>query len=42
MRRGASELPDNAILVARNMGPATLLDYDRKRLRGLVLEEGGR
>ena len=34
-------LPDNAILVARSMGPAELLDYDRKRLRGLVLEEGG-
>ena len=23
------------------MGPAALLEYDRKRLRGLVLEEGG-
>src|SRR5258705_8854555 len=23
------------------MGPAALLDYDRKKLRGLVLEEGG-
>ncbi|HWW48247.1 MAG TPA: phosphoenolpyruvate--protein phosphotransferase [Xanthobacteraceae bacterium] len=34
------QLPDNAILVARSMGPAALLDYDRKRLRGLVLEEG--
>jgi phosphotransferase system, enzyme I, PtsP len=34
-------LPENAILVARSMGPAALLDYDRKRLRGLVLEEGG-
>lgn len=34
------QLPDNAILVARAMGPAALLDYDRKRLRGLVLEEG--
>jgi phosphotransferase system enzyme I (PtsP) len=34
-------LPDNAILVARSMGPAALLDYDRKKLRGLVLEEGG-
>ncbi len=33
-------LPDNAILIARAMGPAALLDYDRKRLRGLVLEEG--
>ncbi|WP_449394096.1 phosphoenolpyruvate--protein phosphotransferase [Devosia riboflavina] len=35
------ELPENAILVARNMGPAELLEYDRKKLRGLVLEEGG-
>lgn len=34
-------LPDNAILVARSMGPAALLDYDRKKLRGLVLEEAG-
>ncbi|MFL5104810.1 MAG: phosphoenolpyruvate--protein phosphotransferase, partial [Xanthobacteraceae bacterium] len=34
-------LPDNAVIVARSMGPAALLDYDRKRLRGLVLEEGG-
>src|SRR4029078_13386180 len=25
----------------RTMGPAELLDYDRQRLRGLVLEEGG-
>ena len=36
-----SVLPDNAIIVARAMGPAALLDYDRSRLRGLVLEEGG-
>ncbi len=35
------QLPDNAILVARSMGPAALLDYDRKKVRGLVLEEGG-
>src|SRR6266436_5782976 len=34
------QLPENAILIARAMGPAALLDYDRKRLRGLVLEEG--
>jgi phosphotransferase system enzyme I (PtsP) len=34
-------LPENAVVVARSMGPAALLDYDRKRLRGLVLEEGG-
>jgi phosphotransferase system enzyme I (PtsP) len=36
-----AHLPENAILVARSMGPAALLDYDRSRLRGLVLEEGG-
>jgi len=35
---GAS-LPDDPILVARNIGPAELLDYGRK-LRGVVLEEG--
>ncbi|TAK47445.1 MAG: phosphoenolpyruvate--protein phosphotransferase [Xanthobacteraceae bacterium] len=35
------QLPENAIVVARSMGPAALLDYDRKRLRGLILEEGG-
>lgn len=34
-------LPENAILVARNMGPAELLEYDRSKLRGIVLEEGG-
>ena len=27
-------------LVARTMGPAELLDYDRRKLRGLILEEG--
>jgi phosphotransferase system enzyme I (PtsP) len=35
------ELPRDAIIVARNMGAAELLDYDRERIRGLVLEEGG-
>ena len=28
------QLPDNAILIARAMGPAALLDYDRKRCAG--------
>ncbi|GGK40404.1 phosphoenolpyruvate--protein phosphotransferase [Salinarimonas ramus] len=37
----AEALPDNAILVARSMGPAALLDYERANLRGIVLEEGG-
>jgi phosphotransferase system, enzyme I, PtsP len=35
-----AELPDEFVLFAREMGPAELLDYDRKRLKGLVLEEG--
>ena len=34
-------LPENAVIVARSMGPAALLDYDRAKLRGLVLEDGG-
>ncbi|GLQ24563.1 phosphoenolpyruvate--protein phosphotransferase [Algimonas ampicilliniresistens] len=34
------EIPDDAILFARELGPAELLDYDRKKLAGLVLEEG--
>ncbi|WP_093570330.1 phosphoenolpyruvate--protein phosphotransferase [Methylobacterium sp. 174MFSha1.1] len=38
---GPDAMPENAILVARSMGPAALLDYDRARLRGVVLEEGG-
>lgn len=33
-------LPEEAILVARSMGPAELLDYDRSRLKAVVLEEG--
>ena len=37
---GAKDLPENAVIVARNMGPAELLEYDRNRLRGVVLEEG--
>ncbi len=36
-----SDLPRDTILVARSMGPAELLDYDRKRIRGLVLADGG-
>ena len=37
---GRKDLPENAILVARNLGPAELLEYDRSRLRAVVLEEG--
>ncbi|OJW53484.1 MAG: phosphoenolpyruvate--protein phosphotransferase [Alphaproteobacteria bacterium 41-28] len=36
----SEDLPESAILVARNLGPAELLDYDRRFIKGLVLEEG--
>jgi phosphotransferase system enzyme I (PtsP) len=36
----AETLPKDAIIVARSMGAAELLDYPRDRLRGLVLEDG--
>ncbi len=39
-RPAAGDIPDNAILIARSMGPAELLDYDPSKLKGLVLEEG--
>ena len=35
------QLPEKSVLVARTMGPADLLDYDRERLVGLVLEDAG-
>ena len=34
-----AEMPDDPILVARNIGPGELLEYERK-LKGIVLEEG--
>jgi phosphotransferase system enzyme I (PtsP) len=39
-RPGERDIPPDAILVARNLGPADLLEYPRHRLRGLLLEEG--
>ena len=33
-------LARDSILIARNLGPAELLEYDRRRLKGVVLEEG--
>ena len=36
----SSGLREDAILIARNLGPAELLEYDRRRLKGVVLEEG--
>jgi phosphotransferase system enzyme I (PtsP) len=37
----SSDLPRDAILVARDLGPAELLEYDPQRLKGVALEEGG-
>ncbi len=34
-----AEMPENPVLVARNIGPAELLEYGR-RLKGIVLEDG--
>lgn len=38
--KGGGGLPMDAIIVARAMGAAELLDYPREHIRGLVLEEG--
>ena len=33
-------LRGDTILIARNLGPAELLEYDKRRLKGVILEEG--
>ena len=33
-------LKQDTILIARNLGPAELLEYDKRRLKGVILEEG--
>jgi phosphotransferase system enzyme I (PtsP) len=33
-------LRSDTVLIARNLGPAELLEYDRRRLKGVILEEG--
>ncbi len=38
-RDTGAEMPENPVLVARNIGPAELLEYGRK-LKGVVLDEG--
>ncbi|SMX42102.1 phosphoenolpyruvate--protein phosphotransferase [Maliponia aquimaris] len=38
-RQTGAELPEDPILIARNIGPAELLEYNRK-LKAVVLEEG--
>ncbi len=41
LEQGAvADLYDQTIVVARNLGPTELLDYDRSKLRGLILAEG--
>ncbi|NND21666.1 MAG: phosphoenolpyruvate--protein phosphotransferase, partial [Silicimonas sp.] len=35
-----AQMPDDPILVARNIGPAELLEYGRGKLKGIVLEQG--
>ena len=34
------DLPENTVLIAHDLGPAELLDYDQTRLRAVVLEQG--
>jgi phosphotransferase system, enzyme I, PtsP len=38
--RGTESFPPDAIIFARAMGAAELLDYPRQNIRGLVLEDG--
>ena len=33
-------LREDSILIAKNLGPAELLEYDKRRLKGVVLQEG--
>lgn len=33
-------LQNDTILIAKNLGPAELLEYDKRRLKGVVLEQG--
>jgi len=39
-RETGAEMPDDPILVASNIGPGELLEYGRRKLKGIVLEEG--
>lgn len=36
----AAALPDDAVVFARTLGPAELLEFDRSKLRAVVMEEG--
>ena len=37
---GHAQLTEESILIARALGPAEIMDYDRALLKGIVLEEG--
>ena len=37
---GNREISQDAVIFARDIGPAELLDYDRRKIIGIVLEEG--
>ena len=37
----SQSMPSDAILIARELGPAELLDYGAERVKGVALEEGG-
>jgi len=37
-----SDLPGETILIARNLSAADLIEYDRSKIKGIVLEEGSR
>ncbi len=39
IRQVVADLPEDTVLIARNMGPAELLEYDRSKLRAAILEE---
>lgn len=39
-KQDMTDLPDDIILVARSLGPAALLDFDHKKLKGVILEKG--
>src|SRR3546814_13540557 len=38
--KGKEDLPADMVLIAADLGPAALLDYDQSRLRAVVLEPG--
>ncbi len=38
--REAAAMPDGSIIIARNLTAAELVEYDRAKLRGIILEEG--